>query len=142
MSMFDAFCIFLECSGSSRNGLSPAYVALCEWILQLSLDLVKPKLPGVVRDPATSCFMTSRGKKPPRNLSNLLHLEERFLYFMKRICKARIWNDCGGDLFRRFRNQAQGFMDDIAILCDERCIHFPIVVFLLHNSHIWQKQTR
>ncbi len=117
ISRFDAFCICLECSGerSGSSSYSSAYLALSDWLVELSLDLIKPKLL-----PANSTFscLSAAGKfcRPTLHLP----MEERFLFFKKQICKARIWDSDGGQLLKRLQKLVAISMEEIASLCDER----------------------
>lgn len=49
-----------------------------------------------------------------------LRNEERFPYFEERVCKARIWNNNDGALFKRLQAAAAVLMEDIASRCDDR----------------------
>ncbi len=99
---FDAFCIFLRCSrgdneGSERSA-TPEYDALCNWLLVVCKALISPALTRIGEAGGDNSFIDSEC-----NLPN----DERFSYFEKRLCKARIWSDMGGSLFQRLRQIAQ-----------------------------------
>ena len=133
----DAFCLCLQCScPSDQLDSSPIYQALCNWFLELSLDLVRPSLPS-----ADFRENDEAAKLSQRNLSCALPEEQRFPYFLKFVIKCRIWSDSGGTLFERLKGSAQVFaarmllvtkivlspktawqecMEEISLLCDER----------------------
>ena len=101
-----------------------AYEALCDWLLNISLQLIRPKLQTL----SPLCAdenkeHTSTGKREFGNQDDQnrnLRPEERFPYFTKRICRARIWGDRNGLLFKRLQGSATDYMDDIAELCHAR----------------------
>jgi hypothetical protein len=95
-----------------------AYSALCDWLIELSLDLIKPK----VLPSSSSCSCLTATEKFCREafLKSNLPMEERFNYFKNQICKARIWDSNGGQLLQRLQKRVGQFMEEIALLCDER----------------------
>ena len=117
-SLFDALCLCVECGKAGLNGKTSEYKALCDWLLNLSLNLIRPRLPS---------SQPSSSEKNP-NLVSLqedddpcpLRPEERFPYFTKRVCRARIWGDYRGELFKRLQGKAVDYMADIAELCNAR----------------------
>jgi hypothetical protein len=102
LHQFDAFCICLRCSKggdeNSENSAPPEYYALCDWLLDICRDLIKPAIEGHEDPESDSTIVASKC-----NLPN----EERFPYFQKRVCRARVWSDMGGGLFQRLRQVAQ-----------------------------------
>ena len=125
MTQFDAFCICLECSGgglytiaNNYSSAAPPYIALGDWLLQLSLELIQPELPSPIWSSARSPLGTTGFD----NSSTLpkLRIEERFHYFREKICKARIWDDCNGALFIRLTHESERCMEEIAVNCDRR----------------------
>jgi hypothetical protein len=96
---FDAFCICLRCTSSSDNEDSapPEYYALCDWLLDICRTLISPALPRF-DDEESSTFV---------NVECDLAREERFPFFQRLICRARIWSDFSGSLFQRLRQVAQ-----------------------------------
>mmetsp|Transcript_4921 Transcript_4921/g.10911 ORF Transcript_4921/g.10911 Transcript_4921/m.10911 type:complete len:912 (+) Transcript_4921:5124-7859(+) len=112
---FDAFCICLQCSSggdeNTANSVPPAYYALCDWLLEICRTLIKPALEDLGE---------AEGKGSITNNKCDLSNEERFPYFLKRVCKARVWTDMGGNLFQRLRQIAQEQMNIISQLCNER----------------------
>ncbi len=99
---FDAFCICLRCSTgdneSAETCVTPAYSALCDWLLDISKTLIKPALSSLGESGGNNCFVESNCN---------LACEERFSYFLKRVCKAQVWSDMGGSLFQRLKEIAQ-----------------------------------
>ena len=124
-SQFDAFCICLECGYANFDGTANAYVALSEWLLNLSIDLIRPSLlmpttSGAAGQPHS--VLTREGNVDSTDgLSCKIRPEERFSYFTKRLCRARIWNDHNGALFNRLQSKAACYMEGIAELCHARC---------------------
>jgi hypothetical protein len=97
---FDAFCICLRCSKSNNDSaenssLPPEYYALCDWLLDICRALIRPDIGGAG---SGSSF---------NDIECSLPNEERFPYFQKRVCRARVWSDMGGSLFQRLRQVAQ-----------------------------------
>ena len=118
ISQFDAFCICLECSkGSSINKVDP-YSALCDWILQLSVDLIQPKLPTFQIQPNSCIIPLTQFSKS--TLQYPQDFDEKFRYFTKLVCKAKIWDNGDGALFKRLQARTKDLMESLAVLCDER----------------------
>jgi hypothetical protein len=97
---FDAFCICLRCSRgigdeNAENSAPPEYYALCDWLLDICRALVRPDLGGAGDGGSFA------------NSDCVLPTDERFPYFQKRVCRARVWSDMGGSLFQRLRQIAQ-----------------------------------
>jgi hypothetical protein len=99
---FDAFCICLRCSRVgdeiAENSAPPEYHALCDWLLDICRTLIRPELADSGEAGVNNTFGISNCNLPK---------EERFPYFQKRVCKARVWSDMGGSLFQRLRQVAQ-----------------------------------
>ena len=134
---FDAFCICLECE-SGGSGHSRSYLALCEWLVELSLELIRPKLPSSIQpDTCLSINTTGRSRAPRFHL----RLEDRLHFFLKRLSKARIWDNDSGILFKRLQTKVESFMEDIAVLCDERLVAFDSFCeanLFFENLPVWQ----
>jgi hypothetical protein len=98
----DAFCICLRCSRGENENLEhsapPVYYALCDWLLEICKALIRPALEGLS---GSECNTSSV------HLECNLPVDERFPYFQKRVCRARLWSDMGGLLFQRLRQAAQ-----------------------------------
>ena len=105
MHQFDAFCTCLRCSTGenelSENSVTPAYSALCNWLLDISKTLIKPEIPSLGK---------SGGDSIKDNSCCQLAFEERFSYFQRRVCRAQLWSDMGGSLFQRLKDFAQVFI--------------------------------
>ena len=99
---FDAFCIFLRCSrnddGNAENSAPPEYHALCNWLLDICRTLIRPAFAGLGEAGVDSSLVDSDCSLPN---------DERFPYFVNRVCKSRVWSDMGGWLFQRLRHVAQ-----------------------------------
>jgi hypothetical protein len=65
-----------------------------------------------------------------------LRLEERFKYFVSRVCKARIWDNNYGALFKKLQAKAALLLDEMAIQCDLRFEHIvsPDLVLSLNMT--------
>jgi hypothetical protein len=118
VNQFDAFCLCIEC-GTPKNeepGGGTAYRAVLDWLLEVSAELIRPEMQ--VLDPKDLVIGEAKVAKPKNTCR--LRIEERFPYFIRKVCKLRIWEDDGGFLFERLRSVARNFMNDIALLCDSR----------------------
>jgi hypothetical protein len=80
----------------------------------VSAELIQPDIPIL----NTRAAGAGRLQSTPTSCN--LRLEDRFTYFKSKVCKARIWEDDGGLLFKRLRDVACKFMADISRLCDDR----------------------
>jgi hypothetical protein len=112
---FDAFCLSIQCSdrdGDDGYGgieSSPvAYQALCEWVLEISQQLTTPDIflpnsnsPSVEISPLAAMNHSQKIKTCP------LPEGERFPYFLKLVCKCRIWSESGGALFKKLKDFAE-----------------------------------
>ncbi len=102
LHQFDAFCICLRCGTrddeSPENSATPAYSAMCDWLLDISKTLIKPDVSSHGDSAGKVSFVESK--------CNLAY-EERFSYFQRRVCRARVWSDMGGILFQRLKKIAQ-----------------------------------
>ena len=104
VQQFDAFCICLQYgtrdikSSETSTRATPAYNALCNWLLDISKTLIKPVM---------SSQEESGGKVGFINGSCNLSFEQRFAYFQRRVCRARVWSDMGGSLFDRLKMVAK-----------------------------------
>ena len=113
----------MECGTGVEIGPTKAYLAVCEWLLNRSFELIRPDLANytlalpVLMQGGMEKFRISEG------LGCNLRPEERFPFFTKRVCRARIWNDRDGELFKRLQSKAADYMDDIAELCHARYRH-------------------
>jgi hypothetical protein len=97
---FDAFCICLRCSNGEderEDSVPPEYYALCSWLLDICTYLIRPTLADFAHKGYGSSIHDSKCE-----LGN----EERFPYFQK-ICRARLWSEMGGSLFKQLRMAAQ-----------------------------------
>jgi hypothetical protein len=118
-SQFDGLCLCLENEVNQLNAgkqLDSEFKRLCEWLLDLSLELIRPEELSGTAGP---------GNQASAACSDSMHrcrlrVEERFPYFVKRIAKARIWIDSNGILFEKLQKAVEKFMLDTAVLCDKR----------------------
>ena len=104
---FDGFCLSFEGErGSSESrmgsGEKHQYELLGDWLLELSSALIRPEV----------CIGEGHGgesgNKYPGVLSSVpvvctLPIEKRFPYFIRHVCRARIWQDESGALFHRLQ---------------------------------------
>jgi hypothetical protein len=104
VQQFDAFCICLQYgtgdikSSETSARATPAYSALCNWLLDISKTLIKPVMSSRKESGGNISFID-------RNCN--LSFEERFAYFQRRVCRARVWSDMGGSLFDRLKMVAK-----------------------------------
>jgi hypothetical protein len=126
VAKFDAFCLCLELTYStSRAAVSPAYgprntqkespspySAVCEWLLDISRELIKPNI-----NCNESYEANSDGIQSPKCS---LRAEERFPYLKQKVCRVRLWSENDGELFDKLKAAVQLYMHDIARLCDDR----------------------
>ena len=117
VNQFDAFCLCLECEASNRvddgkksAAAETAYSAICDWLLDVSIDLLKP---DVLEEGGSLDMQQSI-------LHSRLHQDHRFAYFCRKVSKARIWADNRNSLFERLKQTVQMFMRDMAQLCHGR----------------------
>ena len=122
-SQFDALCLCLECGTAESVGPTTAYATLCDWLLDLSLDLIRPTLPTFPTSGVKTQLSTQDSEREIGGTQSgcKLRLEERFPYFTRRVCKARIWSDKEGALFSRLQDKAARYMEEISELCHTRC---------------------
>ena len=104
-NQFDAFCLCLQCEVSSkiRKETVTAYDKMCEWLLAICKDLLRP---GSLKDGNT--------------LLCRMPLERRFYYFVKNVSKLRVWGDDENYLFDRLKKVAQEFLTEMSKLCHQR----------------------
>mmetsp|Transcript_14218 Transcript_14218/g.30377 ORF Transcript_14218/g.30377 Transcript_14218/m.30377 type:complete len:1807 (+) Transcript_14218:1506-6926(+) len=127
----DAFCLCLECgriplahsSGAgSMNTTRPRnkspYDKACDWILEVSTGLIKPGAP--ILNKTTSSKRPSICLIGKDELLSKLRVEERFPYFITKVCKLRIWSDNDGALFERLKDVARSLLAEIAHHCEKR----------------------
>ena len=123
-SQFDAFCLCLEIGSGPGNNQSHAYGTLCNWLLELTVKLIRPDLPAA--SAADVSFVQAQPAKAGKVLADgtgsscRLAVEQRFPYFMSRVRRARIWSDNDGALFQRLHVAAADCMEEIAALCHQR----------------------
>ena len=118
ISKFDALCLCLELAcpsagmaqsgflGTQQGSLSP-YSAVCDWLLDISKELIKPRIYHKEEDEMKS-------------LKCNLRTEERFPYLKHKVCRVRLWSENGSILFDKLKAAVQLYMDDIARLCEDR----------------------
>ena len=98
---FDAFCLSLY---EEQDAVSKKrYQAFCQWLLELSENLINPDL------------------FPPEQDYGYTTVQLRFRFFVQKLGKARIWIDDEG-LFQGLKAKASLLMDKIATECDLRCL--------------------
>ena len=109
---FDAFCLCLQCSdannyrmGDEVDDFPAAYRALCSWLLDLSQQLIRPSIPDVHMKVAD--MQLSQENQPELKICCSLSDELRFPYFLRLVCKCRIWSESGGALFKGLKKLAQ-----------------------------------
>ena len=117
-SQLDALCICLECGNSKSGDPTRAYTALGDWLVSVSSELIRPKI-QLSSLSGEGWTLHSDIKDGDAHTCKLVP-EQRFPYFVKRICKARIWYDNDGVLFKRLQAKAAQYMDDVAELCHAR----------------------
>ncbi len=118
-TQFDGLCLCLESEVNHLNAVKQVdseFKRLCDWLLDLSLELIRPEALSSTAGPANQALTTC---------SDSIHrcqlrVEERFPYFVKRVAQARIWIDCDGILFEKLQKAVETFMLDTAVLCDRR----------------------
>ena len=113
VQQFDAFCLCLEYDSLDTlgtQGSRTAYEALCEWILDICNVLIQPDLRGYE---GTLPLIAKHDSCP-------LPADQRFPYFKKKICRARIWSDNQNALFLKLKATAKDHMNTVAALCNER----------------------
>ena len=106
---FDAFCLCLRCSrGSYDDGDSAPseYFALCDWLLDICSVLIRPVQQSL-------SYSETQGSGSFIDSNCKLAQGERFLYFQKRVCRARVWSDMGGSLFQRLKKVAQACVSNV-----------------------------
>ena len=103
---FDAFCISLYTEQDARS--EKRYRALCEWLLELSEQLINPET-------VLSIFIHGR--------TDCTTADERFRFFVQKVAKARIWHD-DEELFVSLKAKAHLLMGQITIQCDLRYQEF------------------
>jgi hypothetical protein len=103
INQFDAFCLCLEgelggYSVSVENlhqNRTQQYDLLCEWILEISIYLIRPEV--VEASPEQS------QTRPSTELRSDLRVEQRFPFLVRKVLKARVWEDSEYALFRRLQ---------------------------------------
>ncbi len=115
VSQFDGFCLSLEGErsfGSGGNEVVEAetpYELLCIWLLELSASLIQPDVSEHCHSGGESGGSGHDGNQSGTDarrsagIQCSLAVEQRFPYFVKRVCRARIWMDDHGALFRRMK---------------------------------------
>ncbi len=102
INQFDAFCLCLEgelggYSVSVKNlgqNRTQQYDLLCEWILEIGTFLIRP-----VVEASPEQYPTT----PSTELRPDLRVEQRFPFLVKKVLKARVWEDSEYALFRRLQ---------------------------------------
>ena len=115
---FDAFCLCLECGGlrwsnDSQELVNPSYSALCDWLLELCRNILRPD----ILDGSNSLESAHSG-----NTSRVCRLlpEQGFNYFMQKVSKARIWSCQTCDLFERLKVVVRDYMVEMSDHCHSR----------------------
>ncbi len=115
VSQFDGFCLSLEGERSFRNGgddsleAQQPYDLLCEWLLELSASLIQPDVNGHCSGDVSKYGGNDHssdlviGVELSTAAQCPLAVEQRFPFFVNRVCRARIWMDDNGALFRRLK---------------------------------------
>jgi hypothetical protein len=116
VNQFDCLCLCLDCQapGAEADHSKPAYNAVCDLVLDVSKTLIKPDIQQRAGDG------TEHAKGGLLGNISRLKIEERFPFFLRKVCRVRVWTDNAGALFLRLQAAAQEYMDDMAKLCDER----------------------
>ena len=133
LNHFNALCVFLEGDRERssptrffRNGRisisslehedlappprlkTPQHEALCDWIVDISKQLISVKL-----EPRRSA--TFAAKKNEEDSS-----EQRFGYFLHRICKVQVWEGDNNQYFQSLKGAVHVELDRIAEVCNAR----------------------
>jgi predicted outer membrane repeat protein len=133
---FDAFCQCIEYSSFVFHSIEypnfvlssgeeqpmpqpPQYDALCDWLLEVSRNLIEPDILKRLRD----C------KRPPADKDleseileseRLLGAKQLFAYFKQRVAPVRLWLDHDRRLWQRLKRVAMDFTAEMALLFDAR----------------------
>ena len=97
---FDALSLALRESEGDISALQ--YRALCDWLLEISKELIRPDTQPTVR----TSNEARRGAA------------QRFKHFSRYVCHLQIWKD--EKLFEQLKKIAQDFLDEVEVLCDQR----------------------
>ena len=133
---FNAFCHCIEYSSFSMKGesrfslkgggaeqpMSQQYNVLCDWLLEISRNLIEPEILTRWRDGKLSAAQAA-----DKDLeSGMLESErqgaakQQFVYFKKRVAQVRLWMDHDRLLWHRLKRVAMDYMGEIARICDMR----------------------
>ena len=112
---FDAFCICLRCNtgedeSSEISAETPAgaYSALCNWLLDISRNLITPAiLTQRESEGNVNLSFADRKRDLAINQHHNMTFNKRFSFFQQHICRARVWSDMGGSLFQRLKMVAK-----------------------------------
>ena len=138
VSQFDAFCLCLEIGKGPSDDSLEAYDVLCKWLLDLSIELIRPDFSDLrLEENCTAVSHPGQDMKSdelPDNVNECnLAVEKRFRFFLNWVRRARIWSNNDGVLFQMLQNAASDLMDDVAILCDQRCWSPHFTRIYIHN---------
>jgi hypothetical protein len=118
---FDAFCICLRCStredeSAEISAETPAYSALCNWLLEISRTLITPAILSQRESEGNvelrfvrnrDLAINGRNRDLAINQHCNMTFNQRFSYFQRHICRAQVWSDMGGSLFQRLKMVAK-----------------------------------
>jgi hypothetical protein len=121
-----------DCDVKLLNGLcvcllerSHQYALLCEWLLELSNNLLDPGIHITLQAPTVNQKRVSaaelrrvQGRVFHDSIKGKVFMQEdRFVYFVEKICKVHVLQDAV--VFEKLQHIAQLIMDKMADLCDE-----------------------
>ena len=111
---FDSLCTLLK-PKSDNFVPSEQWNALNEWVLNKSLDLIRPKI--IKSRAMTTSFFDSLAEyvDEGRDID-----AERFAYFLGTLSKARVWVESDESLFHTLKGHVKTSLDEIAKLCNLR----------------------
>ena len=113
---FDAFCLSLEGDDPFRPSNMLRKSLLQNWILDVCRELIRPDM-GNVNEIVQSMTVSN-----PKTSHHAYTANDRFKFFLKKVVKARIWNDDYDEaLFSRLKIIAKEYMDQLSKMCDLRC---------------------
>ena len=139
LKSFDALCHRIEYSmflGQRLNKIyptvadsssqSPQYAALCEWLLEIGTALIEPLILCKKRQDLARLAVADKKSQDleqevwdETNESNFA-ARDRFLYLVRIVSKARIWQEHDQHLWYRLKQAAADLMQEIEPICDTR----------------------